>query len=70
MVRAGLPSGDYSLPGFEDRSRFLPLTFPGREPLVFLQSLDRVELCFLALPVLRFEWAYRRACPWLTPCAI
>ncbi len=44
------------LPGFETRSRFLPLTFPGREPLVFLQSLEDPELCFITLPI----WA---ACP-------
>jgi flagellar assembly factor FliW len=44
------------LPGFENRSLFLPLTFPGREPLVFLQSLEDPGLCFITLPI----WA---ACP-------
>jgi flagellar assembly factor FliW len=44
------------LPGFENRERFLPLTFPGREPLVFLQSLEDPDLCFITLPI----WA---ACP-------
>jgi len=39
------------LPGFEACRRFVPLQHPGRAGLVFLQSLDQVDLCFLALPV-------------------
>ena len=39
------------LPGFEQCRRFVPLSHPERAGLVFLQSLDQVELCFLALPV-------------------
>jgi|SRR5579872_3666470 len=39
------------LPGFEDCRRFLPLKLPQTGALVFLQSLERVDLCFLALPV-------------------
>ena len=39
------------LPGFEECRRFVPLQHPGRAGLVFLQSLERTELCFLALPV-------------------
>ena len=41
------PSG---LPGFEIEHRFLSLEQPGREPLVFLQSLSSPDLCFVALP--------------------
>jgi flagellar assembly factor FliW len=39
------------LPGFEDRRRFLPLEQPQPGGLVFLQSLERADLCFLAMPV-------------------
>ena len=39
------------LPGFEERRRFVPLQHPAHAGLVFLQSLERAELCFLALPV-------------------
>lgn len=39
------------LPGFEECRRFVPLQHPEHTGLVFLQSLERAELCFLALPV-------------------
>jgi flagellar assembly factor FliW len=39
------------LPGFEDRRRFLPLQMPAQPGLIFLQSLELAELCFLALAV-------------------
>ena len=39
------------LPGFEDCRRFVPLHHPEHGGLIFLQSLDRPDLCFLALPV-------------------
>jgi flagellar assembly factor FliW len=39
------------LPGFEERRRFLPLQGRGQGGLVYLQSLEKAELCFLALPV-------------------
>jgi len=39
------------LPGFEECRRFVPLQHPEYAGLVFLQSLERAELCFLALPV-------------------
>jgi flagellar assembly factor FliW len=39
------------LPGFEERRRFLPLQRARDGGLVFLQSLECSELCFLALPV-------------------
>jgi flagellar assembly factor FliW len=40
------------LPGFEEDRRILPVEIPARRPLVYLQSLDRPDICFLALPVL------------------
>ena len=35
----------------EERRRFVPLQHPAHEGLIFLQSLESSELCFLALPV-------------------
>jgi flagellar assembly factor FliW len=42
------PSG---LPGFEEERRILPVEIPAQRPLVYLQSLDRAEICFVVLPV-------------------
>jgi len=42
------PSG---LPGFEDHRNFVFLKKPGLEPLMFLQSLDTRNLCFILLPI-------------------
>lgn len=47
------------LPGFEDRRRFLPLQHPRPGGLVFLQSLERADLCFLAMPVQVLRPDYR-----------
>lgn len=47
------------LPGFDDRRRFLALSFPDSKPLIFLQSLEDTALCFLTLPVLAVDPQYR-----------
>ena len=39
------------LPGFEECRRFLALESPQQGGLVYLQNLERPDLCFLALPV-------------------
>jgi flagellar assembly factor FliW len=39
------------LPGFESETRFVLLEQPEFAPIVFLQSIDSAELCFLAAPV-------------------
>jgi flagellar assembly factor FliW len=39
------------LPGFEDHQRFMPVEIPVQRPLVYLQSVDRAAVCFVALPV-------------------
>ena len=52
------PSG---LPGFEQETRFLPMEQPGTKPLLFLQSLDRPDLCFITLPVRVVDPDYRLA---------
>ncbi len=51
------------LPGFEECRRFLALHFKESAPLVYLQSLEREELCFVTLPVQSIEPEYRlRVC--------
>jgi flagellar assembly factor FliW len=47
------------LPGFEHARSFLPLSFPDRQPLIFLQSLEDPGLCFVTLPVLAADPGYR-----------
>lgn len=39
------------LPGFEEERRFLLIEQEANKPIVFLQSLSRTELCFIAVPV-------------------
>jgi flagellar assembly factor FliW len=43
-----LPAG---LPGFEEERRMIPVEVPAQRPLVFLQSLDAPDTCFVSLPV-------------------
>jgi len=38
-------------PGFEDQTRFVLVEQTELAPVVFLQSLTRAELCFVAVPV-------------------
>jgi flagellar assembly factor FliW len=47
------------MPGFEERRRFLALHFDGTDPLVYLQSVEDPELCFLTIPVLVADRSYR-----------
>jgi flagellar assembly factor FliW len=47
------------LPGFENARRFALVEPPDAKPLVFLQSLDFPELCFVAAPVLAIDPAYQ-----------
>lgn len=39
------------LPGFEEHRRMMPVEIPAQRPLVYLQSLECAEVCFVALPV-------------------
>jgi len=50
------PSG---LPGFEDQRNFVFLKKPGLEPLMFLQSLDTRNLCFILLPARAIDGKFR-----------
>jgi flagellar assembly factor FliW len=50
------------LPAFENARRFVLIERPATSPLVFLQSLDSVDLCFVLMPVRIIVADYR---PWL-----
>ncbi len=47
------------MPGFESRRRFLALRFAHSDPVVYLQSMEVPELCFLTVPVLVVDREYR-----------
>jgi flagellar assembly factor FliW len=47
------------LPGFDDLRLFLPLQFADTAPLLFLQSVETPELCFVTLPILAVDPGYR-----------
>jgi len=47
------------LPGFDERRRFLALSFPDSHPLVFLQSVDEPALCLITLPILAVDPQYQ-----------
>lgn len=47
------------LPAFEDQLRFVAIEQPATSPLVFFQSLDRQDVCFVTLPVLTIDREYQ-----------
>lgn len=47
------------LPGFDERRRFVPLRFEHSDPLIFLQSLEDPDLCFITVPVLVLDPQFR-----------
>jgi flagellar assembly factor FliW len=47
------------MPGFEDHRRMLAIEIPSQRPLVYLQSLERDEVCFAALPVYVIDPSFR-----------
>ena len=49
----------FGIPAFENEQRFLLIEQPSMAPLLFLQSLTQVDLCFLTLPVLNLESGYQ-----------
>ena len=51
----------FGLPAFEEERRFVFIEIAQHAPLVFLQSLSRPSLCFLALPVVAVDRNYRLA---------
>lgn len=53
----------FGLPAFEEEKSFVPIDLPGKEPLLFLQSASRPDLCFLCFPVLVVDAAYQLSVP-------
>jgi flagellar assembly factor FliW len=49
------------LPAFLNEKRFVPIESPQHSPLLFLQSVARPGLCFLALPIQVVDPKYRLA---------
>lgn len=47
------------LPGFEAERRFLCIERPAFRPVVFLQSVERTELCFITLPARSVDPGYQ-----------
>ncbi len=51
----------HGLPAFEEERTFVVIELPERAPLVFLQSMARASLCFVAFPILVVDKNYRLA---------
>ena len=47
--------------GFEGETRFLPIEVPALHPILFLQSVQRPDLCFVTMPILVVDPEYRLA---------
>jgi len=47
------------LPGFDSRKRFVAVRLVESDPLVYLQSLEDPDLCFVTMPVLAVDPRYR-----------
>ena len=49
----------HGLPGFEEERRMIPVEIPAQRPLVYLQSLEQPEVCFVCMPVLVIDPVFR-----------
>ena len=47
------------LPGFDSRKRFVAVRYVESDPLVYLQSLEDPDLCFITMPILAVDPRYR-----------
>ena len=47
------------LPGFEAEHRFLCIERPALRPVVFLQSVEQTDLCFITLPARSVDPSYQ-----------
>jgi flagellar assembly factor FliW len=52
------PSG---LPGFENKTRFVLLERAALKPLIVLQNIDSMDLCFFAAPIEAIDAGYQLA---------
>jgi flagellar assembly factor FliW len=50
------PSG---LPGFDSRRRFVAVRLAESDPLIYLQSLEDPDLCFISMPILAVDPLYK-----------
>ena len=50
------PSG---LPGFDSRKRFVAVRFVESDPIIYLQSLEDADLCFITMPILAVDPRYK-----------
>jgi flagellar assembly factor FliW len=46
------------LPGFEDETQYAVVSIPGQEPILYLQSVTRPDLCLITLPARAFRPDY------------
>ena len=49
------------LPGFEDQTRFVLVERPATAPILFMQSLELPDLCFLTAPLNALDPGYELA---------
>ena len=47
------------LPGFDNRKRFVAVRLVESDPLLYLQSLEDPDLCFITMPILVVDPSYR-----------
>ena len=47
------------LPGFDERRRFVAVRFVESDPLIYLQSLEDPDLCFITMPILAVDPRYK-----------
>jgi flagellar assembly factor FliW len=47
------------VPGFETRRRFVAVRFVESDPIIYLQSLEDPELCFITMPILAVDPLYK-----------
>jgi flagellar assembly factor FliW len=47
------------LPGFDGHRRFVAVRFVESDPLIYLQSLEDPDLCFITMPILAVEPLYK-----------
>jgi flagellar assembly factor FliW len=47
------------LPGFDSRRKFVAIRFMESDPLIYLQSLEDPDLCFITMPIQAVDPEYR-----------
>ncbi|MDP9054951.1 MAG: flagellar assembly protein FliW [Acidobacteriota bacterium] len=47
------------IPGFEDLRSMIPVEIPAHRPIVYLQSVESSEICFVSLPVYVVDPGFR-----------